>query len=66
MSPACGLKALGLGGVGWLQGLGLLDLGFWGCRGHKIKHTHTNTHTEYRLTPPLTLSGEDLVEDEYT
>ena len=38
-------------------------------------HTHTDTdgtnrdthtNTEYRLTPPLTFSGEDLVEDEYT
>ena len=33
---------------------------------HKHTDTHTHTHTEYRLTPPLTLSGEDLVEAEYT
>ena len=24
----------------------------------------TRPHTEYRLTPPLTLSGEDLVKDD--
>ena len=32
--------------------------------GSAKQHAHAQTHTEYRLTQPLTLSGEDLVEDE--
>ena len=46
---------------------------------NQVQHTHhdddiekdedlkcTYTHTENRLTPPLTLSGEDLEDDEIT